>query len=353
MRKIIIAFLVTMMAASFVAADTIYLRDGRTIRGTVLGFLDGRFVVRLSGSQSGGQAAAGSTGDGGEIQYFDPQDIQRIEIDGRSLDEARFQTRTVNVTLGPDWIDSGVYVRRGQRVRVRASGIIEAGRRRISPAGLRSTDPNAPLPNAPEGELIGAITNDPNAPIMEFGTSREFVADNDGDLFFTINRGDYSDVRGSYNVQVMTDRTAPSNDSSTGAFGNNGGGSRAARTPREVSITVPGNSQGTDTGIDLRAGDQVTITATGTVNPGPRVGNVTPDGGRVGFGALFGQYPVANAGPGALVAYIRQANGQNTAPFLIGSQQTFTSPTDGRLVLLINDDDYSDNTGSFTARIRY
>jgi len=37
----------------------------------------------------------------------------------------------------------------------------------------------------------------------------------------------------------------------------------------------------------------------------------------------------------------------------IGSQSTFTTPVDGRLYLMVNDDNYSDNSGSFSARIVY
>jgi hypothetical protein len=32
---------------------------------------------------------------------------------------------------------------------------------------------------------------------------------------------------------------------------------------------------------------------------------------------------------------------------------TLTVPSDGRLFLLVNDDNYSDNSGSFSARIQY
>ena len=360
MRKIFIALLLVIMAVSLAAADTIYLRDGRVIRGTVLGFIDGQFVIRLDNAQ-----AAGQTNTGDNIQYFNPQDIQRIEIDGRSLDEARFQTHTVTVTLGPDWIDSGVFVRRGQRVRVRASGIIEAGRNRISPAGLRSTDPDAPLPNAPEGELIGAIGNDPSAPIIEFGAGREFVADNDGDIFLTVNRGNYADARGAYNVQILTERTFPTNPAISSSNNPVGMGNQPSNnpsvvgsTPRQKTVTVPADSQGTDTGIDLHAGDQVTVTATGTIVAGGKVGSVGPDGGQArGFGAVLGEvvgaYPIPNAGIGALGGYIQPANGQINGPFLIGSQKTFTAPVDGRLFLMINDIDYSNHSGSFTATIRY
>jgi len=62
---------------------------------------------------------------------------------------------------------------------------------------------------------------------------------------------------------------------------------------------------------------------------------------------------VPTAGPGALIGYIRLADGQTSQPFLIGSQLTFTASADGRLILAINDDDYSDNGGSFSVRIKY
>jgi hypothetical protein len=129
---------------------------------------------------------------------------------------------------------------------------------------------------------------------------------------------------------------------------------RETNTPREITISVPGNSRGTDTGIDLRSGDNVTITATGNVTAGRRAGVVSPDGGRAtGFGSIAGTYPVPGLGVGALIGYIRLPNGQITQPFAIGSQRSFTAPSDGRLFLLINDDNYGDNSGNFDVRIVY
>jgi hypothetical protein len=126
-----------------------------------------------------------------------------------------------------------------------------------------------------------------------------------------------------------------------------------AAVAQEKAVVVPGNSRGTDTGIDLRTGDSVSITATGNITAGRRAGVVSADGGRVGFGSVVGTYPVAQAGVGALVGYIRLTNGQISQPFLVGSQNTFTAPADGRLFLLVNDDNYGDNTGQFDVRIRY
>ena len=123
----------------------------------------------------------------------------------------------------------------------------------------------------------------------------------------------------------------------------------------ERTISVPGESRGVDTAIDLRSGDQVTITASGSITAGRRAGVVSPDGGRQSAAGVFGAttYPVASAGVGALIGYILQTNGQASQAFLIGSQSTFTAPVDGRLYLLVNDDNYGDNSGSFSVRVVY
>ena len=364
MRKLILALIFVIAMASFAFADTIVLRDGRTIRGTLLGFVNGRFVVRVENrytTQPSDQSVSRNRGNEGDIQYFRPEEIDRIEIEGRSLEDTRYETRDVQVALDTNWVDSGVYLRRGERVSVTATGVITAGRVRITPDGLRSTDPSAPLPNAPEGELIGAIGNDSRAPLIELGSRREFTADRNGRLFLTANRGSYSDVRGSFNVQIRSERNLTARDNGEV---DRGPGIRSrnrsnddfgrGRNPQDTTITVPGTSRGTDTGIDVRAGDPITITATGTVIAGRRIGEVGPEGARsTGLGSVIGTRPVPSAGAGALIAYIRTPTGQLSQAYLIGSQLTTTVPVDGRLILAINDDDYSDNGGSFTVRIRY
>ena len=395
MKKIILALLIMIMAATLAAADTIYLRDGRTIRGTVLGFISGRFAVRVTsatGAQTTANTTAGTTStaniNAGDVIFLRPREIDRIEIEGRSLDDARYVTRSVNVELGPNWIDTGVDLRRGERVQVSATGTIVAGRTRITPGGLRSTDPYAPLPRAAEGVLIGAIGDDPEAPIIEIGLNREFVADRDGRLYLTANRSSYTDARGAFVAQIrreidLSPRTARNNrdtnrnddDDAFDPFGtanqttparvrrrtqttDTGAGNvrpTPAPTPIEKSVSVPGNApRGTDTGIDLRTGDQVTISATGNITAGRRAGVVSPEGGRISAASALGVggYPVPNAGVGALIGVIRLTSGQLTQAFFVGSQLSFNAPADGRLILLANDDNYNDNSGSFDVRIR-
>ena len=119
MKKIFLAVIILIAAATVAAADTIYLRDGRTIHGTLLGFINGRFVVRVELRYSTPPSAttdpsiARNRTSEGEIQYFRPNEVERIEIEGRSLDDARFEIRNLQVTLDPNWIDSGIDIRRG------------------------------------------------------------------------------------------------------------------------------------------------------------------------------------------------------------------------------------------------
>ncbi|HEY3102953.1 MAG TPA: hypothetical protein VGJ69_05140 [Pyrinomonadaceae bacterium] len=367
MKKLLLAVMILIATATFAAADTIYLRDGRTIQGTLLGFINGRFVVRVEPRYSTSPSAttdsnvARNRRDQGDIQYFRPDEVDRIEIEGRSMDDTRYQTRNVQVTLDSNWVDSGVYVRRGERVQVSASGVITVGRARITPDGLQRTDPSAPLPNANEGKLIGAIGNDPSAPIIELGSSREFTADRNGRVFLTANRGSYTDARGAFDVQIRRERSLNARDTddldrgvirsrNRDTYGRPIDQNRGA----DVTVDVPGNSRGTDTRIDVRSGDQITFTASGTVVAGQRAGSVGPEGKTTsGFGSIIGTRPVPNAGVGALIGYIRTLDGQTSQPFYVGSQLTLTVPVDGRLYLAINDDNYSDNSGSFSVRIRY
>lgn len=375
MKKIILALTIMLLAASFVAADTIYLRDGRQVRGTLLGFISGRFVIRVDGRDApntGPEARAGvSKKSAAELQYFRPAEVERIEIDGRSLDEMRFETSTVPVTLESNWIDTGVDLRRSEKVLITATGTILAGRSRITPDGLRSNDTNAPLPRAPEGVLIGVVGDDRDSPIIELGSSKEFVAERDGRLYLTANRGEFGDAHGNFIVQIRGERdlSALENGDDAGRRRNRPGAGRSRdrqsgsgrlpgddrrnRTPRELTVEVPGASRGTDTGIDLRSGDQITFTASGAVVAGRRIGSVGPEGGRnTGFGSIVAVKPVPTAGPGALIGYIRTADGQSSPAFLIGNQLIFTANADGRLFLAINDDDYSDNSGAFSVKIK-
>jgi len=89
----------------------------------------------------------------------------------------------------------------------------------------------------------------------------------------------------------------------------------------------------TDTGIALKAGDNVTITATGEIQLDPS--HVSgPDGLKRRWTDLTVQYPVMNSGGGALIG--RFTDNPAARPFLIGSSLQRSAPVAGHLFLGLN-----------------
>jgi len=109
---------------------------------------------------------------------------------------------------------------------------------------------------------------------------------------------------------------------------------------------IPGTSAGTITGVLLTVNDQVTITATGTVNtlppdPGSSGG---PDGNP---SPCTSACEVPSAHFGALVGRI----GADGPWFLVGSRRVFTATRTGVLILAINDTIHDNNTGSYNVTV--
>ncbi|MBV8958736.1 MAG: serine/threonine protein kinase [Actinobacteria bacterium] len=118
--------------------------------------------------------------------------------------------------------------------------------------------------------------------------------------------------------------------------------------PLVAGVTVSGTEPFTDTGVDLKQGDLVTITATGKVRPSITDPNVfaTPDG--VANRPDLRQYNVIpNVNHSGLMGWI----GDNGAPFQVGSRKVFTAPKTGRLFFGINDKGVENNDGQFQATI--
>jgi len=101
MKRLVLVLLSVLGSVSIAVADTIVLRSGTTLRGNVLGFMNGRFAIQLTSNATvtinpGGNrnqaSTAGTTRNvmAGEVVFLRPRDIERIEIDGRSLDDARY-----------------------------------------------------------------------------------------------------------------------------------------------------------------------------------------------------------------------------------------------------------------------
>jgi hypothetical protein len=121
----------------------------------------------------------------------------------------------------------------------------------------------------------------------------------------------------------------------------------AALAADKKEIDVNASQVWTDTGIDLNAGDALTITAAGTLTYGPQT--TGPDGLKRGWKDLLMQFPVNEAGRGALVGRI----GDNPAarPFLIGVNAQRIAPVPGRLFLGINQMANLTGTGGYHVMI--
>lgn len=111
------------------------------------------------------------------------------------------------------------------------------------------------------------------------------------------------------------------------------------------TLSVPANQQWIATGLNVRRGDSLTITATGTVQlSGDPNDTATPTGSTKGRYAQNAPLPAVLAG--GLIGKI--GNGK---PFGIGSNATFTAPNTGQLFLGVNDDGMGDNQGAYQVTI--
>ena len=113
----------------------------------------------------------------------------------------RIRVRADNAANG--WTDSGLMVRRGQRLRISASGRVSLGQGRFStPTGLpRVMDTEKLMRNEPTGALI-AVIGDDNDEFIFIGANREFIAPRDGRLFLGVNEGNLADNTGTYDTLV-------------------------------------------------------------------------------------------------------------------------------------------------------
>jgi LssY C-terminus len=121
-------------------------------------------------------------------------------------------------------------------------------------------------------------------------------------------------------------------------------------------ITVDGSKQWIDTNLDLAAGEKVRFTASGEITY-PAHGKSKerkfgPDGLPRGFSDVIHQYPVADAGHGALVGRLGAADAGQ--PFLVGAGKEFEAPVAGRLFLGINQSqkDAAGAQGSFQVTVK-
>jgi hypothetical protein len=114
---------------------------------------------------------------------------------------------TIKVAVRADntnngWSNSGLVVRKGQRLRISSTGRVSLGAGRFStPNGLPGTDNDKLMRTEATGALI-AVIGDDNDDFLLIGTRRDFVAQRDGVLFLGVNEGNLNDNTGTYDVVI-------------------------------------------------------------------------------------------------------------------------------------------------------
>jgi hypothetical protein len=262
----LVAILIFLCLSAAALADTIRLKDGSVIRGQVIGFNNQQFTV-LVGTGSRGRrsqitiwmedvesiefesaAAAGgfptgsvstaagqtsrppvnttttttrppvqqqpvqtATGARPLPDYDDDDTAGATQSTGRTQPTSQGSPLFIPVYDKPvyadnrsnGWTFTGFSVKKGQRIRITASGSVMLGGGRVStPVGISGLqDSQKLMPAYPTGSLI-AVIGDDNDDFIHIGGRREFIAQRDGSLFLGVNEGNLNDNTGSYKVLV-------------------------------------------------------------------------------------------------------------------------------------------------------
>ena len=158
------------------------------------------------GTSNSGGASTGRTNNGSSL----PTPTQTSSASGGAQSAffpIRVRVRADNTANG--WTDSGLMVRKGQKLRISATGRVSLGEGRFStPTGLpRVVDTEKLMRNEPTGEMI-AVIGDDNDDFIPVGASREFYAPRDGRLFLGVNEGKLEDNTGSYDAVIEVEPVA-------------------------------------------------------------------------------------------------------------------------------------------------
>lgn len=225
-------------------ADTIRLKNGSVIRGQIVGFKNEQFTI-VVGSGARGRTSritvymedvdsiefdsagnTSSTGPGDDTgntntqpTYQPPANTQPTSNQPGYTPPGPTTTTTTSTSAPPQffqinirvradnasngWTNSGLVVRRGQRLRISASGRVSLGNNRLAtPDGLPNIqDRDKLMRNQPTGGLI-AVIGDDNDDFIFIGRGRDFVAQRDGVLFLGVNEGNLSDNTGLFEVVI-------------------------------------------------------------------------------------------------------------------------------------------------------
>jgi hypothetical protein len=233
----------------FAFADTIRLKDGSIVKGRVIGFKDGQFVIvigegsrqrqmtfysdeiasiefdsntspaitnKVAVQPTPSPTPVASNNPPANIKVVDnnesnkPTDTTTIPVvtkpNNKQPSGIQINSKVLADNTSNGWTNTGWVVKKGQRIRISGTGRISLGNGRYAtPSGVASIpDSEKLVKDKPTGGLI-AVIGDDNNDFIFIGGSNEFVASRDGALFLGVNEGYLDDNSGSFDVVVEID----------------------------------------------------------------------------------------------------------------------------------------------------
>lgn len=180
-------------------ADTLVLRDGQRIRGTLVG-VAGR---EIEFEERRGRRVRIPREEVERIEFEQDVDTSRDERGGTGVPRG-MRERRVAVASNQQWTDTGIDVRAGQQIYLVSSGQVRWGPNRRDGVGGERNSPenrNRPIPNRPGAALIGKV-GDRDEFFFIGEDSGPFRARSSGRLFLGINDDVLTDNSGSFTVDV-------------------------------------------------------------------------------------------------------------------------------------------------------
>lgn len=114
-------------------------------------------------------------------------------------------------------------------------------------------------------------------------------------------------------------------------------------------FTLKGDSQWTDTNIDLQAGEHVVVTTTGKLRYADAKEENGPEGVARGFKDLLRILPFNGAGRGALIGRVGDA--EIAEPFLIGAHRDVLVAAPGRFAIGVNQENNDTADGAYSVQV--
>lgn len=240
-------------------ADTLRLKDGSIIKGRIISFGSGRFIIVVGDGSRQRQmtfdaaevesiefdssaSPSAATVAGRQPQQVKDSDPQFIETStppksvprvvtsdpirpttqaqvpanrepaptAPAQSPSRIGQKPVEVSVkvladntANGWTNSGWVVKKGQTIRIIGDGSVSLGKNKTTgPSGLYDVeDTGKLLKSVPTGALI-AVIGDDNNEFIYIGSERTFTATRDGALFLGLNEGNLNDNSGTFDVRI-------------------------------------------------------------------------------------------------------------------------------------------------------